>query len=170
MDGSSELPGFYKLSLKERLSLVAKLTGLTDEEAAAISNTGGLPIEIADWMIENVIGGITIPLGIAVNFRINGKDYLVPMAIEEPSVVAAASNAAKMARAKGGFTVTNTGPIMIGQIQAVRIPDPQLARSKILESKEDLLKKANEQDPKLVSVGGGAKDLDSRIIDTKRGK
>src|SRR5579885_669179 len=169
MDGSSELPGFYKLSLKERLSLVAKLTGLTDEEAAAISNTGGLPIEIADWMIENVIGGITIPLGIAVNFRINGKDYLVPMAIEEPSVVAAASNAAKMARAKGGFTVTNTGPIMIGQIQVVDVPDPYAARLRLVENKQSILDKANEQDPILVSRGGGAKDLNAKVINSLKG-
>jgi hydroxymethylglutaryl-CoA reductase len=169
MDGSSELPGFYKLSLKERLSLVAKLTGLTDEEAAAISNTGGLPIEIADRMIENVIGGITIPLGIAVNFRINGKDYLVPMAIEEPSVVAAASNAAKMARAKGGFTVTNTGPIMIGQIQVVDVPDPYAARLRLVENKQSILDKANEQDPILVSLGGGAKDLNAKVINSLKG-
>jgi len=170
MEGSSELPGFYKLSLAERLALVGRLTGLSEEEMKAISNTGGLPIDIADRMIENVIGGITVPLGIAVNFRINGKDYLVPMAIEEPSVVAAASNAAKMARAKGGFTVTNTGPVMIGQIQVVDVPDPYAARMRIIEKKQTIIEKANEQDPILVSLGGGAKDVNVRVLDTLKGK
>lgn len=169
MEGSSELPGFYKLPMRERLSLVAKLTKLTDEEVAAISNTGGLPAEIADRMIENVIGGITIPLGIAVNFKINGKDYLVPMAIEEPSVVAAASNAAKMARAKGGFTVTNTGPVMIGQVQVVNLQDPYAARLRLIENKQRILDKANEQDPLLVSLGGGAKDINARVVNSSKG-
>lgn len=170
MEGSSELPGFYKLSMRERLSLVAKLTGLTNEEVAAISNTGGLPAEIADRMIENVVGGITIPLGIAVNFRINGRDYLVPMAIEEPSVVAAASNAAKMARAKGGFTVTNTGPVMIGQVQVVDLQDPYAARLRLIENKQRILDKANEQDPLLVSLGGGAKDINARVVNSSKGR
>jgi hydroxymethylglutaryl-CoA reductase len=86
MQESSEQPGFYKLSMSERLKLVQKLTGLTEEEAKTLSNTGGLPAEVADRMIENVIGGITVPMGIATNFTINGKDYLIPMALEEPSV------------------------------------------------------------------------------------
>jgi len=113
MTEASEIQGFYKLPMAERLEILKKITGLTDEEAKTLANTGGLPADVADRMIENVVGGVTIPLGIATNFRINGKDYLVPMALEEPSVVAAASNAAKIARIKGGFTVTNTGPIMI---------------------------------------------------------
>ncbi len=167
---TSEIRDFYKFRPEERMRLVKEFASLSESEVEAIHSMSGLKLELADKMIENVIGAIPVPLGIATNFQINGRDYLIPMAIEEPSVVAAASNAAKMARKHGGFKASNTGPVMIGQIQAVRIPDPQLARSKILESKEDLLKKANEQDPKLVSVGGGAKDLDSRIIDTKRGK
>jgi hydroxymethylglutaryl-CoA reductase len=169
LEGSSEIPGFYKLPVEERLQLVKKLTGLTDEEAKAIANTGGLPLDVADRMIENVVGGITVPMGIAVNFRVNGKDYLVPMAIEEPSVVAAASNAAKMARVKGGFTVTNTGPVMIGQVQVVDVPDPQGAKMRLLSRKEEVLRKANEQDPVLVSLGGGAKDLNVRVISSMRG-
>src|SRR5208282_1376882 len=159
MQESSEQPGFYKLPMAERLKLVQKLAGLTDEEVKTLSNTGGLPAETADRMIENVIGGITIPLGVATNFLINGKDFLVPMAIEEPSVVAAASNAAKMARVKGGFRVTNTGPVMIGQIQVVEVRDPYGARMDLLLHKDEILAKANEQDPMLVSLGGGAKDL-----------
>ncbi len=169
MQDSSEQPGFYKLSMADRLKLVQRLTGLTDEEVKTLSNTGGLSPETADRMIENVVGGITLPLGIATNFLINGKDYLVPMALEEPSVVAAASNAAKMARVKGGFRVTNTGPVMIGQIQIVDVKDPYGGRLELLLHKEQILTKANEQDPMLVSLGGGAKDLNVKVIDSVKG-
>jgi hydroxymethylglutaryl-CoA reductase len=169
MTESSEIPGFYKLPMKERIEMVKNRAGLTDEESEAIADTGGLPPEVADRMIENVIGGITIPMGIATNFRINGKDYLVPMALEEPSVVAAASNAAKMARVKGGFKVTNTGPFMIGQIQVVSVKDPDKSMKKLLERKEEVIAKANAQDPLLVSLGGGAKEFDARIISTIKG-
>jgi hydroxymethylglutaryl-CoA reductase len=166
---NSTIPGFYKLSIEERLRLLKKVAKLTDEEANTLANTGGLPRDVADRMIENVVGGITIPMGIATNFRINGKDYLVPMALEEPSVVAAASNAAKMARTKGGFTATNTGPVMIGQIQVVNVPDPEAGRAKLLRRKEEILKKANDQDPMLVSLGGGAKDLNAKVLSTLKG-
>jgi hydroxymethylglutaryl-CoA reductase len=169
MQESSEQPGFYKLSTAERLKLVQRLARLSDEEAKTLSNTGGLPVELADRMIENVIGGITMPMGVATNFLINGKDYLVPMAIEEPSVVAAASNSAKMARGKGGFHVTNTGPVMIGQIQTVEVRDPYRARMDLLLHKDEILAKANEQDPMLVSLGGGAKDLNVKVLSSIKG-
>jgi len=146
-----------------------EFASLTDNEMEALADTGGLPAEVADHMIENVVGGYTYPLGIAMNFRINGKDYLVPFALEEPSVVAAASNAAKMARVNGGFTVTNTGPIMIGQIQVINVLKPDTVRAKLLARKGDLLKKANEQDPMLVSLGGGAKDLIVKKLSTLKG-
>jgi len=155
--------------MKERMKIVKKLTGLSDDEARTLANTGGLPSDVADRMIENVLGGITFPMGVAVNFKVNGKDYLVPMALEEPSVVAAASNAAKMARVKGGFRVTNTGPVMIGQIQVVGVKNPNEAKSKVLEKKTEILKKANDQDPMLVSLGGGAKDLNVKVISTIKG-
>ena len=155
--------------MDERRKLLRKATSLTDEEIKILANTGGLPAETADHMIENVVGGYTYPLGIATNFKINGKDYLVPMALEEPSVVAAASNAAKMARAKGGFKVTNTGPFMIGQIQVVSVPKPESAKAKLLRRKSDLLKKANDQDPILVSLGGGAKDLKVKVLSSIKG-
>lgn len=167
---SSELPNFYKLPVQERLKAVKSFAGLESKEADAIGSFSGLPPDVADRMIENVIGAIPVPLGVATNFLINGKDYIVPMAIEEPSVVAAASNAAKMARKHGGFKTSNTGPLMIGQIQAVRIKDPYRARLDILSHRDELLKKANDQDPKLVSVGGGAKDLEVKVIDTKKGQ
>jgi len=151
------------------LNFVKEFAGLTDEEAALFQNTGSLPLDLADRMIENVIGAIPIPLGIAVNFLINKKDYLIPMAIEEPSVVAAASYAAKMVREGGGFFTSSTPPIMIGQIQATGIRDPYAAKMRILQAKDEILNKANEQDPVLVSVGGGAKDLNVKVIDTKLG-
>ncbi|HEV2226846.1 MAG TPA: hydroxymethylglutaryl-CoA reductase, degradative [Nitrososphaerales archaeon] len=169
MTEASEIQGFYKLPMKERMEILKKITGLNDDEAKTLASTGGLPSDVADRMIENVIGGVTIPLGIATNFKINGKDYLVPMALEEPSVVAAASNAAKIARLKGGFTVTNTGPVMIGQVQVVNVPSPEEAKAKLQARKADVLKKANEQDPMLVSLGGGAKDLNVKTLSTLKG-
>jgi len=161
--------GFYKLTPKERLELVKGFAGLSDEECALLQNTGSLPLDLADRMIENVIGAIPVPLGVAVNFLINKRDYLIPMAIEEPSVVAAASYAAKMARQGGGFYTSSTPPIMIGQIQAAGIKDPYVARLRVIQAKEEILKKANDQDPVLVSVGGGAKDVDARVINTTQG-
>jgi len=169
MSKTSRIPGFYRLSPKERAQIIKEFAGLTDEEVEALQSTGSLKLELADRMIENVVGAMPIPLGIAVNFLINGRDYLIPMAIEEPSVVAAASNAARMARAKGGFFTSSTEPIMIGQIQAVGIDDPQAAKKAILAAKEEVLEKANRQDPMLVSVGGGAKDLDVKVIQTRTG-
>jgi hydroxymethylglutaryl-CoA reductase len=169
MPGSSELPGFYKLSMQERLKLLQDLAGLTEEEAKVLGDTGGLPSDIANRMIENVVGGMTLPLGMATNFLVNGKDYVVPMAIEEPSVVAAASNAAKIARIKGGFKVTNTGPVMIGQIQVVGVPDPRGAARRLVARRTELLAKANEQDPMLVSLSGGAKDMNVKVIESLKG-
>ena len=120
-------------------------------------------------MIENVIGAFPLPLGIGVNFLINNRDYLIPMAIEEPSVVAAASYAAKMVRTGGGFHTSSTAPVMIGQIQVVGIATPEKARQIILEAKHEIIDKANAQDPVLASVGGGAKDLDAKVINTTVG-
>jgi hydroxymethylglutaryl-CoA reductase len=169
MGKSSLISGFYKLTPKERLRLIKEFADLTDEEADQLQNTGSLPLDLADRMIENVIGITPMPMGIGVNFLINNRDYLIPMAIEEPSVVAAASYAAKMARDGGGFHTSSTPPIMIGQIQVTNVKDPYAARMRVLQSKEDVLKKANEQDPVLVSAGGGARDLDAKIINTTRG-
>ncbi|HVO36946.1 MAG TPA: hydroxymethylglutaryl-CoA reductase, degradative [Candidatus Acidoferrum sp.] len=166
----SEIPGFYKLSPKQRLKIVKDFADLSEEECDLLRNTGSLPFDLADRMIENVVGAFPVPLGIAVNFLINDRDYLIPMAIEEPSVVAAASYAAKMAREGGGFHTSSTPPIMIGQIQTVNVRDPYAARMRVLQAKEEILKKANEQDPVLISVGGGAKDLDAKVIQTTQGQ
>jgi len=167
---SSQLSGFYNLSPAERLRLVKDFASLSDEEAQALQMTGPLDINLANRMIENVVGAIPVTLGIATNFLINGKDYLIPMAIEEPSVVAAASNAAKMARPKGGFTASATPPVMIGQIQVLGVPDPYGARMTLLSRKDEVLRKANEQDPVLVSKGGGAKDLRCKVLHTMAGE
>ena len=166
---NSEISGFYKLSPEERLKSIKQFANLTDGEIQLLKNTGALQIDQANRMIENVIGTMPVTLGIATNFLINDKDYLIPMAIEEPSVVAAASNAAKMARAMGGFTTSSTNPVMIGQIQVVSIPDPKRARMEILAAKRSILDKANDQDPILLSLGGGAKDLKAKTFDTKVG-
>ncbi|MEM1569288.1 MAG: hydroxymethylglutaryl-CoA reductase, degradative [Candidatus Bathyarchaeia archaeon] len=169
MEKTSRIAGFYKLSLEDRLRIVAEFADLTEEECNLLRDTGSLELGLADRMIENVIGVMHIPLGVALNFLINGRDYLVPMAIEEPSVVAAASNAAKIARAKGGFQASTTPPIMIGQIQLVKVPDPYGAKYTILVHKEEILSKANEQDPVLVKLGGGAKDLEVRVVESDLG-
>lgn len=170
MSKSSELTGFYKLPIPERIKLVKEFAGLTTEEASLLEKPGALGFEVANRMVENVIGVMPVPLGVAVNFLINGRDVIVPMAIEEPSVIAAASNAAKMARVKGGFHATTTDPVMIGQIQIVGVQDAHRARFEILAHKDEILKKANDQDPVLTGLGGGARDLEVRIIDTFLGK
>ncbi len=166
---SSRIPGFYKLSVEERLKKVAEFAGLSDEEVKAVLSQG-LPLDVADRMIENVIGTFELPLGIATNFLIDGKDYLIPMAIEEPSVVAAASNAARMARESGGFKTDYTSSLMIGQIQVTKLSNPQAARFEVLSHKEEIIEKANECDPMLVKLGGGCRDVEARVIDTIMGK
>src|SRR5713101_4453964 len=165
---SSTIASFYKLPLEERLRLVKEFAGLTSEEAQTLAN-GTMRSATAQRMIENVISMFPVPLGIATNFLVNGRDYLVPMAIEEPSVVAAASNAAKMARPTGGFKATSTEPVMISQIQLVRCPSPKDAEKAILSAKKEILERANQQDPTLVSMGGGAKDLRVRILPSQVG-
>jgi hydroxymethylglutaryl-CoA reductase len=166
---TSSIPGFYKLSPTERLKNVAELSGLSEEETSLLSDCGALDPVRVDIMIENVIGIVGIPLGVATNFKINGNDYLIPMATEESSVVAAASNAAKMARLKGGFHTESTEPVMIGQIQLVDVPEPNAAKDKILAAKERLLETAKEQDSILVKFGGGPRDLTVKILDTEQG-
>ncbi len=169
MKKTSQISGFYKLTPEERIRYVKEYADLTDTEVKILQSTGALDIELANRMIENVVGTFPLPMGIAMNFLINGKDYMIPMAIEEPSVVAAATYAAKMARVKGGFFTSSTDPVMIGQIQAVEIKDPFASKIKILQAKKEILQKANEMDPMLISVGGGAKDLEVRVIDALTG-
>lgn len=163
------LPGFYKLSVEERLRKVAEIANLNEKEVETILS-GGLPLEVANRMIENVIGKFELPLAVATNFLIDGKDYLIPMVIEEPSVVAAASNAARMAREGGGFFTNFTSPVMIGQVQLVDVKNPNNAKFEILRNKEEVISKANECDPVLLKLGGGCRDLEVRIIESTFGK
>jgi len=167
---SSRISGYYKKSVEERVDIVAEKADLTDEEIALLSKGGGLTLEAADNMIENVVGTMAYPFGIAVNFKLNGRDRLIPMAIEEPSVVAAASNMARLMREGDGIQTSTTDPIMIGQIQVLDVPDMSEAIKNLEEAKQKLLELANEQDPVLVRFGGGARDIETRILETSRGK
>ncbi len=169
MTRSSEISGFYRRTIEERRALLREWADLSEEELRAYEFPPGIPAPTVDRMIENVVGVMPLPLGIATNFRINGKDYLVPMAIEEPSVVAAASNAAKVARAAGGFSTSSTPPVMIGQVQILDVPDPAAARHRILDRREELLAAANAVDPVLVKFGGGAKEVEVRLLPSSRG-
>lgn len=165
---TSSFSGFYKLSPQERLAKVAAETGISADDVKKIAEPS-LPMDLADKMVENVIGTFTLPMGVALNFVINGKDVIIPMVTEEPSVIAAASNSAKMARMAGGFTTSFTGPIMIAQVQIVDLASPQYAKSLILEHKEEIKKICNDKDPVLVKFGGGFHDIDVRILETKAG-
>lgn len=160
----SEIKGFYKLPLEERVKIVKEFADLSPEEIETVKGKG-LDVEQGQRMIENVIGTFELPFGVAVNFLINDTDYLIPMVIEEPSVVAAASNAAKLARPSGGFFTSSTDPVMIGQIQLVGAESPFLTRLQILEHTKEIIELANEQDPVLLKFGGGCKDVDVRVLE-----
>jgi hydroxymethylglutaryl-CoA reductase len=162
MEKPSRLPGFYDLSVAERAHIVAQRAGLTVEETAMLEE--GLRSAQANQMIENVIGTHALPLGIAANFLVNGRDYLIPMVIEEPSVVAGASFAARLVRQGGGFSTSSTEPLMIAQMQVVDVADLWAARFDLLAAKRRLLDLADETDPLIVSLGGGARDLEVRSI------
>ncbi|MEM1509514.1 MAG: hydroxymethylglutaryl-CoA reductase, degradative [Thermofilaceae archaeon] len=166
---TSRIPSFYKLSIDERLKAVAEFAGLTGEEIQLLKQFGNLDSSIADRMIENVIGAMSYPLAVAVNFLINGKDYVVPMVIEEASVVAAASNAARLMRRDQGIKSMATAPVMIGQIQVIGLKDPWYKRMEVLERKDEIIQKANEADPVLVKYGGGARDVEARVAEGPTG-
>jgi hydroxymethylglutaryl-CoA reductase len=166
---NSRLKGFYKLSVKERRDMIAELAGLDQEAVDALAAMGELSESAADRIIENVIGTLALPVGVATNFIVDGDHYLVPFALEEPSVVAAASNMAKRCHATGGFVSNNTEPIMIGQIQVVGCDDPFAAKEAVLSATDELVSACNEVDPILVKFGGGCKDLEARVIDTESG-
>ena len=167
---NSRISGFYNMTLDERR---AKLAEARSSDAGADPTlegllpftTGGLTPEAADHMIENVIGLYSLPLGLALNFQVNGHDVLVPMTLEEPSVVAGASFMAKLARAGGGFTATTTEPLMIGQMQVIHVTNLEEAKLKLYEHKAELLAKADSIDPILKKFGGGARELEVRTID-----
>ncbi|MDR1621341.1 MAG: hydroxymethylglutaryl-CoA reductase, degradative [Synergistaceae bacterium] len=167
---TSSYSGFFKLTPEQRLKEVAEFCNLTDQERNILTDPGAIGVDTVDHMIENVIGMFALPMGVGINFLVNGKDYVVPMVIEEPSVVAAASNMAKLARLNGGFTASNSGSVMIAQIQLINIADPFNAKIKILEQKEKIMAMCNEKDPVLVKFGGGMTDVEVRVIDSQVGK
>ena len=166
---NSSYSGFFKLPMEKRLSEVAEFASLTEEERGILSSADSLDADKADHMIENVIGKFALPMGVAINFTINGRDVIIPMVCEEPSVVAACSNAAKMARPSGGFKASSSGNVMIAQIQVMGVPTPSASKSMILEKKGEIIRICNEKDPVLVKMGGGVKDVEVRIIETLEG-
>ena len=164
---NSRLGGFYQLNPFERLQVVKSFDGLNDEDLRQLhGGNGALTVERADKMIENVVGTFSLPLGVATNFQINGRDVLIPMVVEEPSIVAGASYAAKLVREGGGFQTSSTAPVMIGQIQLVNVADPVRARFDILARKDEILALANRQSSSLLALGGGAQDVEVRSFES----
>ncbi len=159
---SSRLPGFYKRSLAERAAMVAQWAELSHEDQAVLLGISGLSATQADHMIENVIGIHALPLGIATNFLINGEDHLIPMVVEEPSIVAGVSYAARLVRGGGGFITSADDPIMIGQIQVLDVDNVYAAAGRVWSAREDLLDTAREVDPVLVNLGGGPRGIELR--------
>jgi hydroxymethylglutaryl-CoA reductase len=162
MTKTSRLRGFYKLTLAERRTLVAEATGTDEGALSSALETGGLSPEMADKLVENVIGTYALPFGLALNVEVNGKAYLVPMVVEEPSVIAAASNAAKMVREGSGFEADVDPSIMASQVQLYDVRDPDAGRERILAEKTSLLDTANRAAPDLRAHGGGARDVEVR--------
>jgi hydroxymethylglutaryl-CoA reductase len=163
---NSRLQGFYQLNPFERLQMVHSFDGLNEEDLHSLhGGSGTLSVERADKMIENVIGTFNLPMGIATNFQVNGRDILVPMVVEEPSIVAGASYAARLIRAGGGFHTASTEPLMIGQVQLVAVADPQRAEQAILARRDEILARANAQSRSLIALGGGAREIEVHHFD-----
>ena len=161
---TSQLPGFYKLTVSERRKLVSETTGVAEETIALALDGGGLAAETADKFVENVIGTYGLPYGVTLNVRVNGQDHVVPMVVEEPSVVAAASNAAKMVRSGGGFHVEVDAPVMISQVQLTQVKDRVAAMAAILAAKDEILALADAAVPGLLARGGGSRGLEVRAL------
>jgi hydroxymethylglutaryl-CoA reductase len=167
----SVIPSFHKLSIEERVRAIRDRGLISQQDYKnLLAGRHLLSVDDAGTMIENVVGVMGLPVGLGLNFMVNGKDYVVPMAVEEPSIVAAVSYAAKTARAAGGFTSTSTEPILIGQIQVMGVPHPSQARSKLLQRKDEVLNLANSLHPRLVARGGGARDLEVFLFPAAPGK
>jgi hydroxymethylglutaryl-CoA reductase len=167
---SSRIPAFYQLSVEERQRRIVEALGLTDEEVATLVATDALSLDTADIMIENAVATFALPFGVGLNFQVNGRDYIVPMVVEEPSVIAAASNAALVARAGGGFVAEADAGAMIGQIQLVRVPDPVGAVERLVAARASLLAAAAELTPGLCKRGAGPRDVEARLVTTPRGE
>jgi len=165
---TSRISGLYRLSASDRLKIVAENSGLSGDDMEAIE-TGGITLDQADKMVENVVGLFAVPLGIATNFLIDGREVLIPMATEEPSVIAAASNGARMALPGGGFVTSSTKPVMRALIQVTGVEDPYGARQAILARGSEISARANEKDPMLVSHGGGVVGIEAEVVTSRRG-
>lgn len=164
----SRLPGFYKLSVAERRALVAERSGVDLATLSAAFEGGGIDVAVADKLVENVLGTYALPFGLALNVQVNGRDRLVPMVVEEPSVIAAASNAARMVRHAGGFTAEMTEALMIAQIELRGLADPELGLRRLETETEHLLSVARGAVPNLLERGGGPRGIELRRLDGGR--
>ncbi|HOT06562.1 MAG TPA: hydroxymethylglutaryl-CoA reductase, degradative [Methanotrichaceae archaeon] len=164
---TSRITGLYRISPAERRRTIDELAG--PDAGAQDMGSAALSLDQADKMVENVVGLFQVPLGLATNFLIDGREVLVPMATEEPSVIAAASNGARMAREGGGFFTSSSGPVMRAQIQAVGIDDPFGAKNRILEESDRIAEMANQKDPMLVKFGGGVVGVEVHVLDSRIG-
>ena len=162
---TSRIEGLRNLSPSQRLHKIADAASLSRQSAEALRGDGALSPEIADGMIENVIGVFELPLGVATNFIVNGRDRLIPMAVEEPSVVAAASYMARIARDHGGFETSSTDPVMRAQIQVLQVEDTAAARANLLAARDRIVALANERDTVLIGLGGGCRDIEVHVFD-----
>ncbi len=162
---NARIAGLRDLEPSARLDAVCAAAGLDQSDRALLTGEGVLPLATANGMIENVVGKFEMPMGVATNFRVNGKDYLIPMVVEEPSVVAAASYMARIARAGGGFHASADDPVMRAQVQVLGVSDPAAARLRILEHRNDLMALANSKDKVLTGLGGGCKDIEVHVFD-----
>src|SRR5690606_12558634 len=166
---SSRIEGLHRMTPAERLEAVARQAGLDSQMVASLKAAASGQIELADRLVENAISTMAIPVGIATNMIVDGRDVLIPMATEESSVIAAVCNAAKRCRSTGGFSTSTSGPIMAAQIQLLGASDPENVRLKVLERIEEIRTICDETDPLLVRFGGGFRDLDVRVIETAEG-
>ncbi len=166
---TSRLAGFHKKPLADRLGAIARVTHLSAAEMDDLRGDQGLTVEFANQMIENAVGVFSLPLGLGLNMQVNGRDYLVPMAVEEPSVIAAVTFAAKIVRESGGFVAEADDPIMIGQVQVTNFGDPTVATKALVSHKEQLLAVANSFHPSMVARGGGARDIEVRVLPAPEG-
>ncbi|EHK83990.1 3-hydroxy-3-methylglutaryl-CoA reductase [Saccharomonospora azurea SZMC 14600] len=169
MPRTSRISGFRDLSVEARRAAVAETADIAPESLAVLDPDQGLRVDLADRLVENVVGVMGLPVGIATNFVVNGRELLVPMATEEASVVAAASNAARIARVHGGFFTSTTAPVMQAQVQIVDVTDPEAARLRLLEHRDELVALADSQDPLLRELGGGVRDLTVRVVPSRAG-
>jgi len=165
---SSRIPAFYRLTVEERREKLAEALGLSPDDRAVLAAADALPLDVADIMVENAVGTFALPFGVGLNFQVNGRDLIIPMVVEEPSVIAAASNAALVARAGGGFVAEADPGAMIGQIQLVQVPDPGAAMERLYAARDRILTRSEALTPGLCRRGAGPRDIEVRLVRTPR--